>query len=243
LVVNSSEAADEKGLFSISGRVVQLTEGDCHGILGSTQPGQYVEIVTADNGPGFAPDVRPRLFHDIFFSTKPRHRGLGLLVVYGTMHRFRGGLKLDPPTANPGACVRLYVPAVEVKGPALTATAEQPHVLLVHANLPLFDAMRKILEGRGCTVESATLDAFSVQGRSFSLIVIETTLPQVTGFDLARRILEQDPKAKLLFVHTQGSFHGLAEEDLLKRFTLLRWPLEPRTLLQAVQTAMERHAP
>jgi CheY-like chemotaxis protein len=217
-----------------------LTESDCRCILGSTQPGPYVEIVIADDGPGFAPDVRPCLFRDIFFSTKPRHRGLGLLVVYGTLHRFRGGLKLDAPAASSGACVRLYVPVADVAGAALTARAGQPRVLLVHSNASFFDCMRRILEARGCSVETATLETYPPQGMPFSLIVIETVLPPMTGFDLARRILEHDPKASFLFVHTHGSFHGLAEEDLLKRFDVLRWPLEPQALLQAVQTGLAR---
>jgi DNA-binding NtrC family response regulator len=136
--------------------------------------------------------------------------------------------------------LRLYVPVAYVSGPALTVHAGQPRILLVRANVSLFETMRKILEARGCAVETATLDAYPPQGRSFALIVIETALPQMTGFDLARRILEQDPKANFLFVHTQGSFHALAEEDLLKRFDLLRWPLEPQALLHAVQTALAR---
>jgi CheY-like chemotaxis protein len=240
LFANSSEAMREKGAFSISARVIQMDPTDCRGILGATQPGQYVEIVVADDGPGFAADVRPCLFRDIFFSTKPRHRGLGLLVVYGTLHRFRGGLKLDASAATTGASLRLYVPVADVSGPALTANAGQPRVLLVHANGPPFETMQNILEARGCSVETATLDAYPPQGRSFGLIVIETALPQMTGFDLARRILEHDPKANFVFVHTQGSYHGLAEEDLLKRFELLRWPLEPQTLLLAVQNGLAR---
>jgi CheY-like chemotaxis protein len=184
--------------------------------------------------------VGPRLFRDIFFSTKPRHRGLGLLVVYGTLYRFGGGLKRDA-TAAPGARWRLYVPIADVAGSALTAHDGQPRVLLVHANEPIFEGMRKILEARGCAVEStAAFDAFTLPGRTFTLIVIETTLPQMNGFHLARRILEHDPKANILFAHTQGSFLGSTEEDLLKRFDLMRWPLEPPTLLEAVQVALKR---
>jgi hypothetical protein len=240
LVANSCEAKPEHAAISISARAIPLSETDCRGILGSTQAGPHVEILVADDGPGFAPEARPCLFRDIFFSTKPRHRGLGLLVVYGTLHRFHGGLKLDAPAKKSGACVRLFVPVADVVGPALTASTGPPQVLLVYSNAPPFESMRRILEARRCSVDMATLDAYPPQGRSFGLIVIETVLPQITGFDFARRVLEHDPKANFLFVHTQGSFYGFAEEDLLKRFDLLRWPLEPQALIQAVQAALAR---
>jgi len=240
LVANSCEAKPENAAFSISARAVQVSESDCRGILGSTQPGSYVEIVVSDDGPGFAPDVRPCLFRDIFFSTKPRHRGLGLLVVYGTLHRIRGGLKLDGPAETSGACLRLYVPVADVAGPALTVHAGQPRVLLVYSNVPIFESLRKMLEARGCSVEAATLDTDVPHGRSFDLIVLSTVLPHMTGLEFARRVLEREPKANFLFVHTQGSFHGFADEELLKRFVLLRWPLEPQAMIQAVQTALAR---
>ena len=151
LAANAREVMPVNGKLSISARVVQLAETDCHGILGSTRPGPHVEIIVADDGPGFAPEVRSRLFREIFFSTKPRHRGLGLLVVYGTLQRFRGGLTVDLPGQTPGACLRLFVPVAEIAGPALTANAEKPNLLLIYANAPLFESMRTILEARCCS--------------------------------------------------------------------------------------------
>jgi len=36
----------------------------------------------SDTGPGIKPEVRRRLFVEPFFTTKVRHRGLGLAIAY-----------------------------------------------------------------------------------------------------------------------------------------------------------------
>jgi hypothetical protein len=57
---------------------------------------------------------------------------------------------------------------------------------------------------------------------------------------MARRMLEHDPKVRFIFLLAQASFHGLRDEELLKRFDLLRWPVEPSALARAIQNALDR---
>jgi CheY-like chemotaxis protein/anti-sigma regulatory factor (Ser/Thr protein kinase) len=243
LVNNTREAGKDQGTITFAARALELAQADCHELLGSVQPGYFVELTLSDDGPGIAPDIRAKLFREMFFSTKPRHRGLGLLVVYGLMQRFHGGLRLVASQGT-GTIVQLYLPAAVIDGPA-QAQNQSPHLLLVHANPTLFESMRTVFESGGFQVSVAissqtALSAYRNRGEPFALVVTDVLLPQLSGFDLARRILDHDPKANLLFLHTQSAFHGLAEEELLKRFTLLRWPLEPRALLKAAQTALAR---
>src|ERR1019366_8337585 len=155
--------------------------------------------------------------------------------------------KLAEPGEAPGACVRLYVPVAGIAGPRMVGNPDPPHLLLIHANPLLFDSMRRILESCGCKVSVAAaspsaLGTYLSPGQSFALVVVEAELPHMSGFDLARRILEHDPKANFLFLHTHASFHGMREEELLKRFDMLRWPLEPGAFLSAVQTALARNS-
>ncbi len=243
LVNNTREAGNDQGTITFTARALELAHADCQELLGSVQPGYSVELTLSDDGPGIAPDVRAKLFHEMFFSTKPRHRGLGLLVVYGLMQRFHGGLRL---VASPGkgTIVQVYLPAAAIAGPA-QAENQSTHLLLVHTNPTLFESMRTVFESRGFRVSVAissqtALSAYRNHGEPFALVVTDVQLPQLSGFDLARRILDHDPKANFLFLHTQSASHGLAEEELLKRFTFVRWPLEPRALLKAVQTALVR---
>jgi signal transduction histidine kinase len=125
---NAREAITGPGIVTVSARRAELTARECGPIIGNVQPGSYVEVTVTDTGCGLTPDVRLRLFNDIFFSTKPRHRGLGLAVVYGLLRGHRGGICLGP---NPeqGAAIRLFFPVAAEKttraGRSLGASSER----------------------------------------------------------------------------------------------------------------------
>lgn len=241
LVNNACQACNGQGTLTFTARVRELVAADCRELLGPVQPGNHVELVVADDGPGIAADIKIKLFHELFFSTKPRHRGLGLLVVYGILHRFRGGLRLAP-AENQGTAVHVYIPAAALEGPTL-APGDAPHVLLVHADAMLVEIMRRILEARGYRVSvaasaSAILTIYGASRSDFSIVVMDVAKPPQSGFDLARRILDRDADANFLFLHTQTAFHGHREEELLQRFPLLRWPQTPQSFLSAIAAAL-----
>jgi two-component system cell cycle sensor histidine kinase/response regulator CckA len=246
LLNNAREATNDKGTLTIQARVKDMTAADCQNTLGSLAPGSCVEITVADDGPGFSAEARAKLFHDLFFTSKPRHRGTGLLVVYGTLLRFKGGLSLDFEQTKPGACVRLFLPIAKL--PASAPTSAKPaHVLLVHSDTTLLESMRSVLMSNGLRVStvsasSAAMSTFQLAKPPFDLVIAETTMPRVSGFELARRILDHHPKAQFVFLSTQSSYHDLAEEEMLKRFVVLRWPIETAEFLKAVDNALTNPA-
>ena len=245
LVNNAKDATKNRGTITFAARTVELKAADCRDTLGALQPGTYVELSVGDDGPGIAAEDRAKLFREIFYTTKPRGRGVGLLVVYGIILRFRGGMRLEDASQGPGTRVRLFLPIAPIEGPTQPASAKPTNVLLAHSNPLIFDSMRVILEARGCRVSAfdspqAALGAFAAPKASFALIIVDTALQQMPGFEFARRIQDQDRDANFLFLHTQPSFHGMPEEELLEEFQLLRWPLQPPALLRAVQTALAR---
>jgi nitrogen-specific signal transduction histidine kinase len=245
LVNNARDAVRNQGSITVSASPVDLTAAQCRDLLGALEPGPHVELSITDNGPGFSPEDRAKLFHEVFFSTKPRGRGVGLLVVYGIVQRYQGGMEINGTPQGQGACVRLYLPTANIEGPPITAGAKPPTILLAHGNPLLFDSLRVVLESRGCRVTAAdsaqaALGVFTAPRSSYSLVIVDVTMPQMSGFDFARRVLDHDPKANLLFLHTQPSFHGVPEEELLKRFEMLRWPLQLPTLLQTIQKTLTR---
>ena len=109
LVENAREAVGSGGTVAVSAQQVELTREDCLGLLGQARPGSYVEIAVADSGRGLSPEARRRVFAEPLFSTKPRHRGLGLASVYGILNSFGGGIRLDDGRES-GTLARVYVP-------------------------------------------------------------------------------------------------------------------------------------
>jgi signal transduction histidine kinase len=241
LANNAREATRDFPKLTIVARAADLTENDCRILLGTPRPGKYVEITISDDGAGFSNEARGRIFHEPFYSSKPRHRGLGLLLVYGIMHRFHGGLSLGAAADANGASVRLLVPAATIDTPAAVVNA--PHVLVVHPDPLLFESLRKVLELQGCRVSVAltaqtAINVYQTPGHDFALVLADAILPQLSGFGVARRILERDPRANFLFLYTQSSFHGVSDDDLLKRFKLLRWPVDTALFVQTVRESL-----
>jgi signal transduction histidine kinase len=122
LLENAAEATPPGGRIVVSARAVDLSPADARGFLGQVGPGPHVEIAVQDNGPGIRPEVRSKLFAEPFHTTKVRHRGLGLAIVYRTLYAHRGGVRLDPaPPPETGTVARVVIPPAAAR-PAVAPT-------------------------------------------------------------------------------------------------------------------------
>ncbi len=121
LLENAVEASPQGGVIRVTARPVELTEADARGYLGRVGVGGYLQITVSDTGAGIKPEVRRRLFVDPFFTTKVRHRGLGLVVAYRVLASHRGGIQLEPvPSPGTGTQVRVVLPLAAARPPAVT---------------------------------------------------------------------------------------------------------------------------
>jgi signal transduction histidine kinase len=111
LLRNAAEAMPAGGSVAVTAAVADLSADEARGFLGDASPGANVIVTVRDAGPGLMPETRARLFRDPFVTTKPRHRGLGLAVVYRSVHAHNGGVRVEPAVADtPGVTVRLALP-------------------------------------------------------------------------------------------------------------------------------------
>jgi len=70
--------------------------------------GDWLALEVADDGPGFDPEILPRVFEP-YASTKPRGTGLGLAIVHRILDQMGGRIDVDN-SAEGGAVIRLYLP-------------------------------------------------------------------------------------------------------------------------------------
>ncbi len=91
LLLNSTEAMQGAGDIRVAAQAVEVTAQDASRLLGGVRAGPHVEIVIQDTGPGLSDEARDKLFHDMYYSSKFRKRGLGLLMVHGLMMTHQGG--------------------------------------------------------------------------------------------------------------------------------------------------------
>lgn len=128
LMQNAIEAGGQPPRTSVSARMVELSAAEAKGYLGAVRPGPHVEVRVQDFGIGIKPEVRARLFAEPFYTTKTRHRGLGLAVVYRTLYAHHGGIRLDSPApGDVGTSVRVVLPPGAVRPPVAAAPTVTTH--------------------------------------------------------------------------------------------------------------------
>src|SRR5262249_16325405 len=106
---NAREALSTGGKITITAFTNDLAESDCHELLGDARPGPHVAIAITDNGGGLTREARERLFVEPFFSTKPRHRGMGLAIIFGILRSHHGGFRIGDADAG-GTLLQLFIP-------------------------------------------------------------------------------------------------------------------------------------
>jgi CheY-like chemotaxis protein len=265
LLDNAREALPGRGVIRLSATSALLDDALCGDMLGDPTPGPCVEVTVADNGCGIASDVRRHLFQQPFLSSKPRHRGLGLAVVYGILHAHQGGIRLEDagtPEATPrtpmreagvqstgGAIVRLYLPLAGVpvarafEGPAATGGE---CVLVVDDDPAILLLVSTTLESAGYQVQSFSCPVQALescaQGKvePFQLVLSDVIMPQMNGFDMARRLLDHDARARVMFMSGYTSPEMAQAHGLFRHYDLLYKPFRPEALLRAVRSALAR---
>lgn len=124
---NAVEACPTGGTVRVSARTADLTAADARTFLGKASAGPHVVVTITDSGTGIKPDVRRRLFAEPFFTTKVRHRGLGLAVTYRIVAAHGGGIAVDPAPGG-GTQVRIVLPLAASRPAAVcTATPAPSH--------------------------------------------------------------------------------------------------------------------
>lgn len=106
---NALEATPAGGTIQLSAQASTLTTHDLDRWFGPVRPGPYVELTVMDTGAGISPETRRRLLVEPFFTTKVRHRGLGVAIAYRAVASHAGGLRIEP-AAPSGTRVSLAVP-------------------------------------------------------------------------------------------------------------------------------------
>src|SRR5262249_28088021 len=119
LLENAVEACPQGGVVRVAARPGELTDADAPAYLGKAVRGPHLLVSVTDSGVGIKPEVRRRLFVEPFFTTKVRHRGLGLAIAYRVLCAHRGGIQIDTvPPPSTGTQVRVVLPLATTRTPA-----------------------------------------------------------------------------------------------------------------------------
>jgi PAS domain S-box-containing protein len=164
------------------------------------EPGTYLKLTVKDTGTGMTEEVRQRVFEP-FFTTKDKGKGtgMGLAVAYGIVKAHGGALTVQSD-AGQGSTFAVFLPQAqtpeamkeEITTPAVPGGTEQ--ILFVDDEEMLVEMGRVILESLGYYVTVAAngteaLNLFLEDPSRFDLVITDQTMPDVTGVDLAQKML------------------------------------------------------
>ena len=239
LAINAAEAMEER-----PGAVVITTRSQDAG------DERQVVLEVQDAGIGMDEATRSRIF-DPFFTTKFTGRGLGLSAVMGIIRGHQGTISVDS-TPGQGCTFTVVFPAAGGEASAAGAAAESSYrgygnVLVVDDEELVRKMARFTLERYGYVVDVASdgregLAAFAARPDEFAAVLLDLTMPGMTGEEVLRRIREirQDLPVVLS--------SGYTESEAVKRFEnlglagFLQKPYTATALAKRIKQAVRKPA-
>ncbi len=217
------------------------------------QPGHYLKSTVRDNGTGIPLDILDRIF-DPFFTTKDvgEGTGMGLAMVHGIVKQHGGAITVAS-TPGLGTTFTILLPRVEEVPEEETRIIETlptgtERILFVDDEALLVQSNSSMLETLGyqVTAMKSSLDALAVfrgDPSRFDIVISDQTMPNLTGFELAREILRLRPDMPVIL--STGYSDQVTPEKAQEvgiRAVVMK-PVRRRDLAQKVRNVLDHSIP
>jgi CheY-like chemotaxis protein len=185
-----------------------------------------------------------------YFTTKETGKGtgLGLSVAHGIVKSHGGAIKVSS-VVRKGSIFEIYLPRVKGEEketdkfdmPLLTGTGR---ILFVDDEPALTMMGQRILSRLGYQVQTTNsspeaLEIFRSQPQAFDLVITDLTMPELTGINLAKALLEVRPELPIVLC---TGFSDQVNEEMLRSIGIRGLLLKPITiheLAHSVRLAIE----
>jgi PAS domain S-box-containing protein len=252
LAVNARDAMPHGGRLLLETGCERL-DGQASVFHPDLVPGNYVTIQVADTGCGMSEATLSHIFEP-FFTTKPAGQGtgLGLATVFGIVKQSGGHITVES-RVDAGTRFRIYLPqagdpADAEPGPSRSALPRGQGTILLCEDEPMVREMvRTILETSGYRVLGSLDPVEALQiarehpGR-IDLLLTDVVMPQMSGRQLAEKLLAQQPDLKVVFMsgYTDDAVlrHGIRDDEV----AFLAKPFTPLDLIQAISAQLAARA-
>ena len=187
-----------------------------------------------------------------FYTTKEQGRGtgLGLAMAYGIMQQHNGWIEVESEPGK-GATFYLYLPIFEgkvdsAKKPSLVETVPggNEQILLVDDEEMIRIMVQEVLQRKGYRVMLAAdgksaLEIFQREKDNINLVLLDQSMPVMTGQEVLQHMLALDPQATILL---NSGFTETGQVDLFRELGasgFLSKPYDLRQLTLAVRRALD----
>lgn len=198
--------------------------------------GEYIELIVSDTGCGIGPDVIGKIF-DPYFTTKEigQGTGMGLAIIHGIIKNYGGTITVESKLGQ-GSAFHVYFPVITEETLPQTKDSEdifggQERILFIDDEAILAEMGKNMLEKLGyhVTVRRSSLEAlqtFQNNPEAFDLVITDQTMPDMTGSDLSRRMLQIRPDIPIILY---TGYSNLVDEDSAKAMGIKGFALKPLT--------------
>jgi PAS domain S-box-containing protein len=250
LCLNACDAMPEGGLLSLETENVVIQEEETRLRL-EAHPGEFVRLRVRDTGPGMSMDIRQRIFEPFFTTKEPgKGTGLGLAMVFGIVQQHRGWIECHTEL-NRGTHFDIYLPrhrseAVDrpSSAPLPTQLRGEETLLVVDDEKMVRDLARNVLREYGYQVLEAedglrALDIYQRAGQRIDLVILDLTMPHLSGRDTLRRLIQIDPGVRAIL----SSGYTADQASLTEYSQILGFvgkPYRAEQLVRAVRAGLDK---
>jgi nitrogen-specific signal transduction histidine kinase/CheY-like chemotaxis protein len=248
LIVNARDAMPRGGSVTIETANTTLDDQTVLKHL-SVLPREYVMLAVTDTGTGMDQETQRRIFEP-FFTTKDvgKGTGLGLSTVYGIVKQSGGYIRVISEPGQ-GTTFKIYLPRMDDSTTGTVETQEisvprgSETILLVEDEDVVRGLTKKILMQAGYNVLDAkggeeAIRMCRAHHGPIELLVTDVVMPELSGKEVADRLLELRPTIRILFMsgYTDEAIiqHGVLDanvEFIQKPFTWIALTRKVRDVL------------
>ncbi len=236
LVLNARDAMPDGGQLRVTTTNATLDDASLTELF-DAGPGEYVSLEVADTGVGMDEETESHIFEP-FFSTKESSggTGLGLSTVYGLVRQNKGAIMVHSEVGE-GTLFRVYLPRVneadtqeqQAENGERAALRGDETLLVVEDADNLRDLIATILDSFGYTVITAAQGDEALQREEehrgeIDLVISDVVMPEMSGTELAEKLLEISPELKVLFISGYPTEQAISAEHTDARYSFLQKP-------------------
>jgi len=245
LIINAAEAIGERSGYvnvTTGSEYLEAEKAQAMHKAETLVSGEYVFVEVADNGSGMEQAQLEKVF-DPFYTTKFTGRGLGLAVVLGIVRSHKGAIQVQSKPGQ-GTSFKVLMPAspesvlrLEARDADLLDWRTSGTVLVVDDEPAIRTVTKRILSRIGMKAvlardgkEGARM--FGEMAKEIDLVILDLTMPRMSGEEALQQIRAIDPQAKVLLTS------GYSEQDAVSRFaddTLAGFLQKPYTVADLVE--------
>jgi two-component system cell cycle sensor histidine kinase/response regulator CckA len=251
LAVNARDSMPQGGRLTIETANIVLDQEYAR-LHPSVAPGPYVLLAVSDTGMGMSADVLQHAFEPFFTTKEPgQGTGLGLATCYGIVSQHGGSIQLYSEIGR-GTSVKVYLPRAQgdaIAAPASHEAHQPPRgtetILLVEDEAAVRALTARMLRRQGYTVLEATngIEALDLIrrgiGAPIDLLLTDTIMPRMGGYELAENTRQHIPGICVLFMSGYTDNALIQNELFDSKVAFLQKPFTLAILARSVRALLD----